>query len=185
MRVPSHWITLTLSVLTLAGMVVFDLYSAYETVGFKERERLTHQAQVINKNLSMRLQTTSNALDLVRSDLPELLGRQADTTPLKQRLRVVVSALSGVRSIQVVNADGVVIASNLSEYIGVNFHDGDRYQTISASADPAMLYISQPFVTRRGDYAISIAKAVLDDHGKFDGYILAIVDPGYFRVLLS
>ena len=185
MRFLPHWFALVMSLLVLTGVIGFDLYSAHEAVGFKEREQLTHQTRVINDNLSMRLQTTNRTLEMIRADLPDLLRSQAGMSALNQRLQIVASALPGVGSIQVVNADGVAIASNLNETIGLNFRDSDRYQTISKGADPATLYISAPFVNRRGIYAISLAKAVLDGRGNFGGFILVIVDPEYFRVLLS
>lgn len=185
MRFVSHWLTLVISLLALAGVIGFDLYSAHENASFKERERLTHQTRVINDNLSIRLQATNRTLELIRADLPGLLGNQAGMSALKQRLRIVAFALPGVSSIQVVNVDGIVMASNLDEVVGVNFRDSDRYKTISKSADPATLFISAPFVNRRGIYAISLAKAVLDAHGNFAGFILVIIDPDYFRVLLS
>lgn len=67
----------------------------------------------------------------------------------------------------------------------MNLHETERYKTLSKSADPDMLYVSEPFTIPVGIQAISLGKVILDERGQFNGYVLAILDSEYFRVLLD
>ncbi len=96
-----------------------------------------------------------------------------------------VSSMAGVRTFLLVNAAGIAIASNRKELIGVDFHEGERYRAIRSHPGASTLYVSPPFMTPLGNWALSLGRAVLDADGGFDGYVLAIINPEYFNLLLD
>ena len=140
---------------------------------------------MIEINLGMQLQSTSNALDQLRTNLHTLQAGAPDNLLLNNRLTSMAAVITGVRSLLVINAAGDCIASNRKELIGLNFSKDDRYLTISKGIDPFLLYVSPPLPTPLQTYAISVGKLFLDDDGHFDGYLAAVLDADYFRVLLS
>lgn len=179
------WSGFACTVLLLATFLGANLYVQHQTIDADERRLLERQAAIVDQNLSLKLQATSNALDSIRAEIPSLLEQQADPSLPGRRLEAMRTAMIGVRSFVVIDADGNSVASNRKELIGRNFRDQERYQTIRAGGDPDQLYVSAPFVTPMGVYAMSVGKAILDAQGQFKGYVLAILDPEYFRVLLE
>ncbi|MEK9804473.1 MAG: diguanylate cyclase, partial [Curvibacter sp.] len=114
-------------------------------------------------------------------------ARTLNRRALDERLAMMVSAQTGVRTIVVINHDGDIIASSRPELQGqgLNFRDSERYNAIRSASDTRMLHISPPFVTPLGHYAVSAGVMVADAQGRFNGYVLAILDPDYFRILLE
>ena len=178
------WLILLLALAVLAAGLGYDRYDAYRNLDAQERQRLVDEANVTKKNLSARLQTTSNALAALRSDLPWLLAHPEGLTHLNSRLATVVASTEGLRSLLVVDGNGTATASNRQELVGINFRDQERYRTMSRDANPDILYVSAPFKTPLGIWTISLGRVILDDQGRFNGYVLAILDPDYFRLLL-
>jgi PAS domain S-box-containing protein len=179
------WLILLLALAVLAAGLGYDRYNAYRDLDAQERQRLVQEASAVRENLSARLQTTSNALAALRADLPWLLTQPEGLSRLNRRLAALAAATEGLRTLLVVDVNGIAIASNRPELIGKNFREPERYQTMSRDANPDQLYVSAPFKTPLGLWAISLGRVILDDQGRFNGYLLAIVDPDYFRLLLS
>ena len=180
-----NWWLLVSSLLAMACLLALNLYSDHKNTWSTESARVAKQAEVIEINLGMQLQSTSNALDQLRTNLHTLQAGAPDNLLINNRLTSMAAVITGVRSLLVINAAGDCIASNRKELIGLNFSKDDRYLTISKGIDPFLLYVSPPLPTPLQTYAISVGKLFLDDDGHFDGYLAAVLDADYFRVLLS
>ncbi len=172
-------------VVLVAASVALSLQAEREAVERAEADRLEHQANVVEKNLAPRLQATWSVLDKLRLELPTLRDRADGTRVLVDRMSMLAEATSGIRTFLLVDAQGRVVASNRPALMGVDVSAGERYQSIRARPDAATLYLSAPFVTPLGNWAMSLGAAVLDREGRFDGYLLAIVDPDYWGLLLD
>jgi signal transduction histidine kinase/CheY-like chemotaxis protein len=180
-----EWTALIALLVAIAGYVAFELRDARQATEATELARLEHQANVVEKMLGTQLQATANALDALRADVPAYRAKPDGASRLNELMQVMVASMAGVRSFLLVDARGLVVASNRSSLIGIDVHDGERYRAIRAHPDPSMLFLSPPFLTPLGTWALSLGKAVLDPRGGFDGYLLAIIDPEYFQLLLD
>ena len=178
------WLFLSLGLALLAVVLGLDRWDAYRALQAQERQHLRDEAQGVAENLGSRLQTSSDALAALRADLPLLLQPDG-LDQLNRRLAALVASTEGLRSLLVVDVDGTSMASNRQELIGINFRDQERYRTMGGDANPDRLYVSAPFRTPLGKWAVSLGRVVVDDQGRFNGYVLAILDPEYFRLLLS
>ena len=185
MRLLNHWIGLGLALLALCVPVGLELYKAHAAIASESQERLLRQAQAVNTNLTQRLQATSNGLESIRTDLPALLGTHFDLSTVNRRLRAMVNGMTAIRSLAIVDVRGVIIASDSAELIGVDFSGAQLHHTIRHSTDAAQLYVSAPFTTPFATYSIALGKVILGDYGAFNGYVMAILDPDFFRVLLD
>lgn len=184
----ARWSGLVLLLLGLAGALGFDLYAEYRSAYASEREHVDKAARTVEVNLSRNLQTTSDALESIRDELPWLLSQQIehnDNNLLNRRLQAMAVAQTGVRSLLLVNAAGRLIASSHPELVGQDVSQGERYQIISRGLNPALLYVTAPAISPLKTYVMSVGRVLLDRHGEFDGYVLAILDPDYFSVLLD
>ena len=184
-RPHTPWLLLGLALAVLAAALGADRWVAWRTLDAQERQHLLIETQGVAENLGSRLQTTSDALAALRADLPWLLGQPDGLDRLNHRLAALVASTEGLRTLLVVDAQGIAFASNREALIGTDFHDQERYRTMSQDANPDRLYVSAPFKTPLGLWAISLGRVVVDDQGHFNGYVLAIVDPAYFHLLLS
>ncbi len=72
-RLASPWNMLAAALLVLAGLIGFDLQLSHASVMQQEQQRLLQMTAIVEANLSSRLQSTSQALDSIRQDLPARL----------------------------------------------------------------------------------------------------------------
>ena len=183
--VKTLWIALGLALFALGGSLAFDLFRSYQDEGAREHQHLVLQAAIIEANLSRQLQATSAALDTIRADLPLSTARAGEWTTVNRHLQTLVSVSTGLRTLVIVNAAGDVVASNRPELMGQNFRGTARYELLRRGGDPARVYVLSPFKTPLGNYTIGVAKVRVAASGKFEGYIMAVIDPDYFSVLLK
>ena len=177
------WLVFLAVWLSLAAFLGSDIHGDHKALEVATRERLTDQASFVNENLSRQLESTANGLGVIRDELALPLRPDSKAT---KHLNVQARGLSGVRAVMVLNADGVAIASNHPQLIGMSFADTQRYRAIRSSHDPDMLYISQPFVTPLSKVrTVSLGRAVVDANGRFAGCVLAVLDPESFEVLMQ
>jgi PAS domain S-box-containing protein len=184
-QVVMEWLALGGLLLAAAGYVGFELRSSRHAIETTERDRLEHQARSAEKRLGGRLEAASNGLRSLAMEAPGLLRHADGVSLLNERMQVMASSMTGVRTFLLVNVDGIVAASSRKELIGSDWHDQERYRVIRSRPDESTVYISPPFMTPLGNWAISVGRAILDGKRAFDGYVLAIIDPAYFNTLLD
>lgn len=179
------WIILALGLVAIGSILGFDLYTAHKALTEREGDRLTHAAEVVSSTLARRLQATANALDAISPDLAQLLAGEMSQAAANSRMEAIVSAMTGVRTLILVDAAGDVQASNRPLLLGMNFQDDDRYRVIRENPAHQWLHVSRPFITPHGVFTITAGKAVLHPDGRFAGYAVAAIDPDYFSQLLA
>jgi PAS domain S-box-containing protein len=118
-------------------------------------------------------------------DLPYLKPEEDGRLRSNHRLRALSDAMPGVRTINIINAAGINVGSNWEELIGSNFAERDYFKTPRRHPDPAMLYVSAPFKTVLGVFAINLVRVVTGPGGEFAGIVAATLDPEFFTVLLE
>ena len=179
------WLALILALTVLAAVLGVDRWVDYRTLHAQERQHLNEEVKVVGEYLANRLQTTSELLANLRADLPWLLAQPEGMSLLNHRLTALVASSFGHRGLLVVDVNGTVIASNHQELIGMDVRDQAPYQTMSRDANPDTLYVSPPVKTPSGLWALSLGRVIADDQGRFNGYVLAMLNSDYFRLLLS
>jgi signal transduction histidine kinase/ActR/RegA family two-component response regulator len=184
-RLALEWLLLAGVMAVIAGMAVVDLRASHRARLASQKGRIEHQSLIVEKMIATRLDGTGHALDLLRADYRALGDHPTGLVRLNERMEAMAASTAGVRSIVLVSRDGRTIASNRKELIGIDFRGSERFRIISANPDPALLFISAPFLSPLKNWVLSLGRAVVDDRGAFDGYVLAIIDPDYFNLLLD
>lgn len=178
------WVGLVLLLLCLASAMVYDLYFDYRNIYLEAQLHLRHQVGIVHENLSKRLQSTSNAIDAVREDWRWLSAKPGGLAHINARLQALTASMVGVRTFAVMDAEGVIVASNQPALIGQNFRNSERYNVIREAANPNLMHLSRPYVSPLNVRVISAGKMIPDAQGKFAGYVLAILDPDHFEALM-
>jgi len=180
-----QWLILGLALLALGGVIGYSITHEYNRIDALEQERLTTQAKVVDANLERQLIALNLALVDIRSDLPHWKAHKDGKAMLSRHLQAMRDAMPGVRTLLITNAEGTVSTSNRKELVGLNFREREYFRTAHQGQNPAMIYISPPFETFLGVYAMNVVKVVLDAQGRFAGIVSATLDPEFFSVLLN
>lgn len=142
------WISFTLALLTFGSALGYIQYQDYQAAGQHAQKVLQSQANVVSENLSKYLQTTSNALDRIIEDWRYVYSQPNGQHLLDTRLKAIATSMIGVRTIVLVNSEGLVVASSRVELVGRDMQASDRYKTIrqDASKSTLKLYVAPPLV---------------------------------------
>ncbi|HUX91000.1 MAG TPA: diguanylate cyclase [Gallionellaceae bacterium] len=173
-----------MALIILGGAVAFNLYQEYGRIADREQERLTAQARVIAENLERQLVSACRALDEVRG---EHLHGTAASVPRTEtlRLKALINTMMGIRTLNIMDAQGKITASNRPEIIGTDLSYRDYFQVVKQHPEPDTLYVSPPFKTLLGAFAITLSRVIPGPRGEFAGIVTATLDPEYFRTLMA
>ncbi len=181
-----HWLVLIALLLPLLLAGLGYSWSQHQYIEQQERQRMRTMLRVLDENLTQQLQAASSALDTIQSDLGYLMGQASRQEFLNRRMEALTKALPGVRTILLLDTQGIAIASGRRELIGRDFSDRDYFKrAMMAEETERALHLSPPFRTVLGVYAMNLSKLVVNDGGQVAGVVAATIDPDFFRTLMS
>jgi diguanylate cyclase (GGDEF)-like protein/PAS domain S-box-containing protein len=178
-----EWLALGGLMFLLGVVLSAALYRERNALGAQESDRLQTQARVVDENLIRQLEGANSALIGVRDELEHAGSGVADAT-LSDRLKLLSDAMPGVRTMVVLNAHGMVVASSRAELLGTNASQGDFFVTPRRRSNRAVLYVSAPFKPPTGPLVVAVGRVLIGTQGEFAGVVLAALDPEYFQVVL-
>jgi PAS domain S-box-containing protein len=176
---------LALALLVLGGAMGWNLYAEHARLETSERLRLADQARIIDDNLGRQIGAVNNALASLQQDLPGLLKQKQGLEQLNLRLRSLSGSMPGVRTLLVLDGEGIVTASNRAELIGQNLQERAYFKRARLDDDPNVLHVSSPISNTLGTFAINLERSTSDPRGRFAGLVAATLDPEYFTTLLD
>lgn len=171
------WFIIACTMLVLGGLVSFDVYEDRAVLIKNEQDRLMTQTKVIGSNIEHQLQSVSMVMHSVAANL--------DDNHLNERLSEFTSAIPGIRTLVILNKEGIVTASNRRELINENFSTRDYFTAPRSTQKTDQLYVSPPFKGVLNAYIITLSIIIPGADGSFNGIIGASLDPDYFQVLLE
>jgi hypothetical protein len=180
----TQWLMLGLALLTIGGVIGYSLIQERSRLETQERNRLLDQARVIDKNMGHQLDSVNLALEGIRNDVPLWRG-SAGWRMASRQLTALCDAMPGIRTMLITDAAGTVLAANRSELLGVSFNQRDYFKTPRLRPDSSILYLSGPFRTALGVWALNVTRLMTGPRGEFSGVITATLDPEYFKTLLT
>lgn len=167
----------------LLSLAAFAALGGLLSVWYRaECEHLLALSKILVKDIGVNLRAVDSALaGIVRE---HLAGDAApDQGAVGQRLRALAEAMPAVRGIVVTDRAGMVVAADPPDLNGRDFSQRAYFTAPRERADPALLYLSPPFRSVRGDIAISAARMV--PGAGFSGVVSALLDPDYFAGILQ
>jgi PAS domain S-box-containing protein len=179
--IPSQWLILGIALLILGGAGALNLYLEHERTAHRERDRLLTQAKVIQLNGGKNL----IAVDRVLAELAKKAPPRGIDAELNRHLDMLVDAMPSMRTLLVVDAGGIVRASNRDELLGITVGHRAYFQQPLRGQDADVFYVSPPFRTVLGTFTINVTRVVRGPRGEFAGVVSTALDPAYFRPLLD
>lgn len=171
--------------LAVGVVLVIALAVQRQETEAREREHLMQQARTIHDNLGRQLSAINRVLESVIEDLPRWHAREDGTAAINRRMRAYSGIMTGVRTMALLDADGMVLASSRPEYIGDNFSHRDYFIAARQAASHGTLVVSPPFRTAGGVWALNLARIVPGPDGGFGGIVAVTLDPDEFSTLLE
>lgn len=183
-RYRREWWWLTWVWVVVGGLLVVALVAERQNIAASERTRLTQQASVIRDNLTRQLQTIDKGLSSVLDVIAETRGGSAGVERVQGRIQALADAMVGVGSIQWINGQGIIQASNHARLIGRDFSTRAYFQAAQHGKVLNTLVVGEPFEPEPGMWVLPIARPVVSPEGEFDGVVVMSLYPGDFSTLL-
>lgn len=180
-----HWIILGLALLAIGLLMTVNLFQNRTRTEQLARDRLSIGAQSLAQQVARRLKSIDDALLDLRNNLPVLQNQHDSEAHLAVHLKTLQSAVDGIRTIGVLDANGLTLASSRSELIGKNFAFREFFQAVAKSPKAGVLYVSEPFLTSLGTYSLNLSRATFDVSGRWTGIVTATLDPEAFKPMLA
>lgn len=179
-----QWLLLLTVLFLLSVLVAVNLYVNHQRTRERESGRLETQTRVLAESIQYQLISANNALLIAANKLKYLQNKQ-QLIEIQLQLKTIADSIPGVSHIGILDADGKLLYSNVTQYIGQNFAYRDFFQAIKNQPDAGVLYISSPFKSKLNEYVISVSRVVSTPSGDFNGVVSATLDPKYFITLMK
>ncbi|MDC6170512.1 bifunctional diguanylate cyclase/phosphodiesterase [Paucibacter sp. XJ19-41] len=149
-----------------------------------ESEKLQVLVQTLDGIVSQQMLAIKAALDTVAV---QRRGWRTERLPQDSAalLQTLAQAMPGVRVLMLVDAQGRVRASSVPQLLGLDVRSRDYFSVPQQRPDPGLLYVSPPFRSVMGVHTLTLARALFDAQGRFEGVVTASLDPDYFRLVLE
>lgn len=171
--------------LFLSGLyIIVDAYQSYQRIHQDQLRLLKHFTEDIDQRLTQRLALANDVLQTIAANHDEFLKNADRTKGLNSSLKHIGASITGVRAINIVSAQGAVLATTGVEFIGKNLKNTQRFQIILSGTDPYATYVVPAFETPTGLITTAISRKIVDHQGRFHGFVTAILEPVYFSELL-
>ncbi|HQQ69696.1 MAG TPA: diguanylate cyclase [Alicycliphilus sp.] len=184
-RFRREWWWLALGALLTGALLAAGLWHERRQIEARERRHLEQQAHMLHDNLVPQLGAINHVLASLQADVPRWRQRAGGVAELNQRLQLLFGALPGVRSLNVLDAQGRVQASSHGVLLGQGFGHRAYVQHARDGLGPDTLLVSQPFEGALGGWVLVLARSLTAADGSYDGLLTASLNPEYLHVVLQ
>ncbi|WP_313072056.1 diguanylate cyclase [Melaminivora sp.] len=179
-----QWALFAVLWLVIGALLALALWAEHQQGEARERERLRQSAAIVHDNIARQLRSIHAVLArLAEAPLPPARAG-IERERASDRLHAFGEAMTGVRTLNLLDAMGTIVASNREELVGQNFAYRDYFLTAHSAAPDALL-VSAPFRAVLGGWYITLARRVTLEGGGFGGVVMATLDPEQFLTLLQ
>jgi len=178
-----QWGVMGMAFLAIAGIMISHYYEEYHTIQRREGDRLLTLIRVIDGNLNRQLGTVYQVLTGILDILPQEEDAPERQASLPDHFKQLRRAIPGVQTLVITDASGNITISDRDELIGQTIQPHRFLEYVMVQTDPAMLYVSYPFQTDTGNYAIDAMLRLPSSDGSFTGVVSATLAPDFFTIL--
>ena len=183
-RYRAEWSLFAGVFVVFGALTTFTLLRSHADVEQQESDRLQVQARVISDNMLQQLDGVDLALLGVREEIGNNAGMPDSLAVTTRRLHALTDAVPSVRAMWVLDANGVVIASDRPDVLARNFGDREYFITLRSHPARDVLFVSRPFEGARGAWIVVLTRTLTDRAGRFAGIVSAALDPDYYQVMM-
>ncbi|MBA4177516.1 MAG: hypothetical protein C0505_13320 [Leptothrix sp. (in: Bacteria)] len=175
---------LALAIVLVGLSLAASRYAALQTLLDDESALLKVQVTAATSSLLQQFQGVRSALIGVSRDLPAW-RREDSRFGVARRLDALSAALSPVRSMAQVDANGQAMAVGGIDGIASDQSGEPWFSSVRAKNDPETLVVAAPVRRAAADVTLTLALAITDAAGRFDGAVAATLDTAHFDMLMG
>lgn len=174
------WTLLAVVLASVGALVGVELLSANQATAVQEESRLRFVAEALGRGIETQVDRSDRLLRAVTEKLPEWRDPDGRYLRASRELSHMNLAFGGHSPLQVLDANGIVIASDDETQVGQSFVLRDFFLATRVGHNPRALKISHPFQTPDGAWAIALARPRFDNAGHFSGAVASTFQPQFF-----
>ena len=162
--------------------VVADLHHDRSRIREAEAARLESLSRYVTENLVRQLGAVNEALDGAGALHQEALlfhGDMRDT----QQLALLTRAMPSVQAMTLFDANGVAVAADRPERVGVSYFDAEYFTLPSARPRAHTLYLTRPAVAG-STVAMHVSRPILNAENRFAGVASATLNEDFFGLVV-
>ncbi|MDP2007437.1 MAG: ATP-binding protein [Rubrivivax sp.] len=179
-----QWLALLLGLLAVAAVLAVDLRHQHTRTGQQAEERLRQQARVLDQALARQFE----AIDAALAGIVQSLSSRSNDgawANANRRLMLLDAAITGTRTLVLLDADGRAYAANRPELVGLSFAERAYFQEARDGNDALRLYVTAPFRSALGVWSLNLTRVVRHPDGRFAGIVTASLDPEWLGLTLG
>ncbi|HLL26464.1 MAG TPA: PAS domain S-box protein [Xanthobacteraceae bacterium] len=174
-------------ILIFAGLVAFtavNLWWRYEDETREAERRATNLTHILDDHL----QRSIDSIDITLAQLAnfgEQVGTSAPAEIWNPQLRTAFNALSSVGSLSVLDKNGTIVRSTITDIIGQSRGDNFLFRELASPAEAALV-ADAPFLSpRNGRILLPLGRRLNAPDGKFAGAVVATLELERLRAFYS
>lgn len=187
LRFASEWLVY-LAIMTFIGGLLWWMWASdRDAVEQRETDRLRAAATVIERKTIRKLETGNRALQGFMNRLDAWQKSPTTWADASAYLEAVADSNPDFTLLFFLDANGTVLASSGEgkSNLGRDFSQRPYYQSVKRQPVADTLYVSEPFQSLRGRYAINLMRALVGPDGEFRGVVVAGLEPQTLRTFLN
>ncbi len=171
-----EWMVLCAALVLFALQTAHHLYQTRKLIEQDAIGRLENHSLVLKEVVERRLASINATLLHLRDIAPARIAGKEGREVLVRELGALRNILDTVRTLAVLDADGVVVATSRTELTGTNFSQREYFDALKKQPRPDRLHVSPPFTTAMGVYTLNLVRPIYDRQGDFAGIVAATID---------
>ncbi|MBK7003374.1 MAG: EAL domain-containing protein [Rhodoferax sp.] len=180
----SIWMIPVVTLLIIGSTFSWFTYQEYTETMEREFRALESRNRIAEAMVTGSLRNLERLMNHIRNDLSVLTPEQRALYDAE--LAIHMASIAEIRSLVVINAQGIVELSATPKLKGFDASQRDYFQAHLEKSQGDKLYVSRPFKTKTGnDMSIAFSLARYDNHNQFQGIIVAGADPRFFEEVLN
>jgi len=178
---PVQWIIHGLGLLTLALVMGINFYQEYWSIEEHETKHLLRQTRLVCEVLEHDFSRLQATLDGLRHEA-SLLATHEDS---HVHLELLTKAVSGARTFSILDAQGIVRASNDPALVGQNESRQPVFAALSPKRAQDSLVLVPASPAESGKDTVTAGLRIDGPDGAFAGAVIAALSPQFFAPLLD
>lgn len=180
-----QWWLLLAVFLTLGGLLLYVQLRMLHDTESQERARLVTQVRMADKVLTHQIASVDAGLRTLREGLERWRTPDGFVPFAMEHLKRVEKMIPAARTFVVLDERGRCQLSNRTELVGGDFSHRNYFAEGVALSTDESLYVSPPYRTVLGAWAITVSRPVRQADGSLRGVVAATLAPEFFQDLMG
>ncbi len=180
-----QWTALGIAGLLLVITLGLLIRWGHQSVLSEETNQLSQRAALVSDALETQLRGINLGLETLVSTIQSEPRRAEPGSAIHHELELVVRLSEAVNEIVFTNRAGRILLASQPALMGRSLNGLDLDQLFRSNISPEVLRVGALFSGPTEERRMALGKPVLGADGKLIGYLIALIDPAFWRPLIN